>query len=229
MTPFYERHGVTLYAGSALDVLPRLRLDPRHVVVITDPVWPNMPERLRDAYGLTMEPEALWARFCSLLPEACRRIVVQLGVGSDPRFLSSIPACLPFVRTCWLRYAQPSYQGTILNSGDVAYVFGDRDAPPGQTLLPGEVTASRVAWDARRRTKHLGHPTPRRLEHVRWLVRHFTRQSDLVLDPFAGSGTTLQAAREQGRRCLGIEINEAFCAGAVRRFDQEPLFPPEVA
>ena len=47
------------------------------------------------------------------------------------------------------------------------------------------------------------------------------RPGGLVLDPFAGTGTTLMAARETGRRAIGAEVNEKSCELAARRLAQE--------
>lgn len=61
------------------------------------------------------------------------------------------------------------------------------------------------------------HPAPFPVELADRLVRMFSFAGDTVFDPFAGWGTTLLAAREAGRRAIGIEIEPAHCDAIARR------------
>lgn len=62
-----------------------------------------------------------------------------------------------------------------------------------------------------------GHPCPKPIGWMKWLVSHASRIGEIVLDPFAGSGTTGVACLKLGRRFIGIEIHEPYFDIACRR------------
>jgi len=68
------------------------------------------------------------------------------------------------------------------------------------------------------------HPTRKPLEYVTWLTETYSDAGAMVIDPFAGSGTTGRACKDVGRRCILIEIEEKYCALAARRLEQGVLF-----
>lgn len=63
------------------------------------------------------------------------------------------------------------------------------------------------------------HPTEKAVSILAPLIRSFSKPGDLVLDPFSGSGSTAVAAALNGRRYLGIELEERYCALARRRLE----------
>ena len=65
------------------------------------------------------------------------------------------------------------------------------------------------------------HPAPFPLELASRLVRMFSFQSDTVLDPFCGTGTTMIAALRYGRNSVGIDIEPEYCRMAARYLKKE--------
>lgn len=66
------------------------------------------------------------------------------------------------------------------------------------------------------------HPCQKPLDLMQWVLQFVDPQLTIV-DPFAGSGTTLEAAKKLGRRAIGIEQDEAYCQIAADRFAQTVL------
>lgn len=67
------------------------------------------------------------------------------------------------------------------------------------------------------------HPTQKPLALMRWCLS-LVPEAGTVLDPFMGSGTTLVAARLEGRKAIGIEISEKYCEAAANRLAERTLF-----
>lgn len=226
MKPYYEEAGITIYCGDCREILPDLPPVDR---VISDPVWPNADRRLKGAEN----PEQLLRG--ALVVCDTRTVVLQLGRGSDPRILGVVPAHWPFLCVSWLEYLIPFYRGRVLMSADVAYAFGEPVASqPGRRVVPGKIVSTRgetVRGHGRNRSSKtyqetqdvLPHPAARHLRHVKWLVNWFSDAGDLILDPFVGTGTTLRAAKDLGRRAIGIEIEERYAEIAAQRLSQEVL------
>jgi DNA modification methylase len=99
----------------------------------------------------------------------------------------------------------------------------ERRAPAGmedwRDTVGGWPALCSTVWNLRPADR-AGHPAPFPIELARRAVRLSTWPGETVLDPFAGSGTALLAAHQLGRRAIGIEPSERYCALAVSRLAQ---------
>lgn len=204
--PYYNDDMITLYNADCRELISKLKYN----TVITDPVWPNATAEL---YGKNKPWEMLNNVLTKL--QNCDRLAIHLGCDSDPRFLTAVPPKWEFFRTVWLELVIPHYKGRLMYGADVAYLFGT--PPPsikGQHVIPGRFL------DTDSNGKQSKHPCPRKLKHVEWLVRWWSAENDIILDPFVGSGTTLLAAKLLGRKAIGIEIEKKYCDMTVKRLSQ---------
>jgi DNA modification methylase len=64
------------------------------------------------------------------------------------------------------------------------------------------------------------HPTQKPLKLFKWCLKHYSKENDLILDPFLGSGTTAVACEDLNRRWIGCEISEKYCELASKRIEQ---------
>lgn len=80
-----------------------------------------------------------------------------------------------------------------------------------------------VMRNASQEDKNIAHPAQMPRAMAEGHIRTWTNPGDLVLDPFAGSGTTLRAAKDLGRKAIGIEIDESYCELIAKRCAQDVL------
>ena len=133
-------------------------------------------------------------------------------------------------RTAWGSWLSPSAP-FVTAPVEMIAVFhkGDTFRRPAQGRR-GDITRDEfLAWTlgvwnfAGANPRRVGHPAPFPEELPRRVIKLYSYPEDLVLDPFAGSGTTLVAAKRLGRRSIGVEINPTFCALTVRNIQTVEL------
>jgi DNA modification methylase len=93
----------------------------------------------------------------------------------------------------------------------------------GHPRTPDLVLPDVLAW---RYTGNRLHPTQKPLGALRPLIKAFSQKGEIVLDPFAGSGTTALAALLLGRRYIGIEVREDYATIAQQRLRRKGGEPP---
>jgi len=109
---------------------------------------------------------------------------------------------------CWLSWEKSSRMATL---ADFELAWTSFDRPSKAYVEDRNPDGKRV------------HPTQKPLSLMRWCLA-FAPDAKTILDPFMGSGTTLLAAKLEGRSAVGIEINEAYCESAAKRLQQGLLF-----
>lgn len=218
MKPYYEDGTVTIYHGDCREVLPMLEAD----VLVTDP-----------PYGIG------WQQHGGGVNGKTRGSRRHLGIAGDDD-TSARDAVLagwtgPALVFGSFRAAPPAeVKQTLIfrkspDAGLMGSVTGFRtDAEPIFLLGPwpkrnahsSSIIESRIGLQTLQDGD--SHPHAKPLDVMRKLIT--ACPPGVILDPFMGSGSTLRAAKDLGRRAIGIEIEERYCEIAARRLGQEVLF-----
>lgn len=203
----------TLYCGDCLEVLPHLgTVD----ALITDPPFgigrrkgTISKARNRNAYlSYDDTPENFTTLIVPRLKLAlslCKRAIVT--PGTKRMFQCPAPTDVGM-------FYQPAACG-MTHWGRMTVsplLFYGRDPRCGKTIQP-------IHWQLTERAPKNGHPCPKPLGAVRWLVGRASLEGETVLAPFMGSGTTGVACAALGRRFVGIEIEPAYFEIACQRIE----------
>jgi site-specific DNA-methyltransferase (adenine-specific) len=206
MTPYYQDNAVTIYHGDCREILPSLEpVD----LVLTDPPYAVMEsyDSHRDT-GLRLDK--LIREFFPLVKDKTETISISCGVVNIWRYPRSTWIL------CWFNSAGSGRGPWGFSCWQPLLCYGpDPFLKSGSGCRPDFIEHSEAS-------ELNGHPCPKPLKFVsKWMQRVSFGKS--VLDPFMGSGTTLRAAKDLGRKAIGIEIEERYCEIAARRMAQEVL------
>jgi DNA modification methylase len=160
------------------------------------------PGSNRDSYSGQMPPRTTydgaagrWPANVALDGEAARLLDSEVGglPGGTPRYAHG---------------DKPLYGSKLANIAHDG--FGDQGGGPSRFFYTAKASTGERDGAT--------HPTVKPLDLMRWLVRLVTPPGGVVLEPFAGSGTTLLAAKAEGFGCIGIERDPAYAAMAAERY-----------
>jgi DNA modification methylase len=224
MTPYYEHAGITIYCGDCREVLGGGSI--KAALLCTDPPYGIGAARHKfGGHGVKQHHTGL----------AAGKMIAKRDYGDggwddappDAELIDLIRSCAPYQiifggnyfqlppSKCWLvwdklrgntDFADCELAWTNLNKAvrRIAYRWN------GFLVQPG-------CKDVRT------HPTQKPQDVMRWAILQAPDTCKSVIDPFMGSGTTLEAAKALGLSAIGIEREERYCEIAAQRLSQEML------
>jgi DNA modification methylase len=231
VTPYYDDGQCVIYHGDCLDVLPHL---PECDLIVTDPPYGiEFRSNQRNTMGAFEfirgddDPDGV----VNALGAAMRKLRIgRHAYVFGPLDLSALPlgGCVELI-----------WDKGIVGMGDVTLPWGSSHEritfgvhkPSAKNRADGEGKGaarlrrgSVLRFQRMHSTQNAAHPTEKPTLLLRELIESSSHIGESVLDPFMGSGSTLVAAKLEGRRAIGVELEERYCEIAARRLQQGSLF-----
>jgi modification methylase len=241
MKPYYDDgRGIVIYHCDCREILPTL---PKVDLVVTSPPYNTLPtshkpsglhaerksgvnqwiERASKGYFDT-RPEPEYQSWMNGILQACfDNCNGLMWVNHKIRYRDSA-AIHPARMFPW-----PIYCEVIWDRCGSMALNCKRYAPSTEHLIAfgtphvwnDDLNSIMSVWRIGFDTEKNDHPCAFPIELALRPITSSTNEGDIILDPFMGSGTTLRAAKDLGRRAIGIEIEERYCEIAARRLSQE--------
>lgn len=217
--PYYDRDGIVIFNQDCRKVIPFI---PDADLLLTDP-----------PYGIDWDTN--YSRFTNSMQSAPRQDHEKIANDSDceaMQFALEIPGekivwgahLSPWLikdRGTWLVWDKRFENGAaMLADAELAYFS------KGAGVYIHKHTWQGMIGNKSGRPMKRVHPNQKPVALMRWCLG-LVPDAQTILDPFMGSGTTLVAAKLEGRKAVGIEINEKYCEAAAKRLEQGVLFGVE--
>lgn len=222
MRPYYDHAGITIFLGDCREILPDVKAD----VMVTDPPYGVglVGKVAKQRGGETKFRDGTYS--FDDTPQYIAEVVVPVVVSVIARRLPS--AITPGTRNMW-KYPVPDDVGCFFSAAGTG--LGRWGFTCSQPILYYGVDPYLSSCLGARPNSHgqsypndanrIDHPCAKPFPMWKWLVSRASLEGQTVIDPFMGSGTTLVAAKELGRKAIGIEIEERYCEIAAKRLSQE--------
>jgi len=208
--PYHEKDGITIYHGDCREILAGLGA---FDAIVTDP-----PYGIADKWAGGAGGKSSW------------RIPAKETHGWDRTPSDRLADALPHGRSaivwggnfyslpptrCWLIWDKKQPDTWTTGQAEMAWTNLDRTTRVFRM-------AQCEAHEPEQMDGKKSHPAQKPLDLMRWCLKWV--EAETILDPFMGSGTTLVAAKLEGRRAVGIEVEERYCEIAAKRLSQGVLF-----
>lgn len=229
MKPYYDEGGITIHHGDARDVLPTLPRGGADMILTDPPYGVAWRGRGGQGFGLIVGddgavPIAEWVRPALRALKHKRHLYVfglsdwgDLPIGGrcdlvwDKEMTGLGDLSLPW---------GPSHERIAFG----VYVSCASRLADGGGRLSARMRKGSVLRAPRANARAVTrHPTEKPVAILREMIESSSRLGETVLDPYMGCGSTLVAARLEGRHAIGIEIDENYCRIAVERLRQQAL------
>lgn len=215
--PYYhdERAGITIYHGDCREILPDL---PKVDLVLTDP-----PYGLEFPY---LSYEDTRENFLGLI-----RDVFPIMLSERKIITTENTSIFDWPKPDWVCAATWNTTATYGKCGVTQWfpiLFYGKDLK-GFGSINGQTKSDVFHVNGggdigfQRDSDEKQHTCPKPFKLWKRILNRFSNEGETVLDPFMGSGTTLRAAKDLGRKAIGVEIEERYAEIAARRLEQELL------
>lgn len=216
MKPYFQNDLVTLYHGDCLEVTEWLKAD----VLVTDPPYGiDIEQRFGSWYGRD-ERQRQKSVIANDKTTKVRDQVIALWENRPAIIFGSWKMPRPPAtqhRLIWHKQGQAPgpTNAPFMSQDEEIYILGKgfiSTSPPMRSVLTTKENRSTAV-------SQIGHPTPKPIGLMETLIQRCPE--GLIADPFAGSGATLIAARNLGRKVIGVELEEKYCELIANRLSQE--------
>lgn len=227
MKPYFENDLVTLYNADSFEVMSSMQ-DESIDCVITDPPFTerthkgarkNTSEGVKDLIHFeSFTEEKLYSAFEELSRLTKGWVVSSIDYAHAFAFDENPPIGLRQMRI-----------GVWVKKNATPQISGDRPAQGWEAISYLHRSDRKAVWNGGGHhgnyvtniPQSTGHPTPKPLSMLSSFVERFSNPNEIIFDPFAGGGTTLLAARNLGRKVIGVEMQEEYCELIANRLSQE--------
>lgn len=194
-------------------------------MVFTDPPY-NVGYVGKTAARMTIANDALGASFAGFLEAACRAMIERT---KGAIYIAMSSSEIGTLKTAF--ESAGGHWSTFVIWAKTAFTLGRSDYqrqyepilygwPQGNDHFWCGARDQGDVWECARPVKNDLHPTMKPVALVERAIRNSSKTRDTILDPFAGSGTTLMAAEATGRRAALIELDPAYCDVILNRWQE---------